>query len=181
MTQSGNTYAAEMAGWRILVIRCCKVMLDADLAEIYGVTTKALNQAVKRNIGRFPPDFMFQLNADEKYEVVTNCDHLAKLKFSATLPYAFTEHGALMLGNVLKSSRAVEVSLIVVRAFVQLREMLSTHKELALKLEELERRTSSHDQAIAGIIGAIRSLMKSPAESSNQIGFTANISKSNNE
>jgi hypothetical protein len=152
-------------------------MLDTDLAEIYGVTTKALNQAVKRNIGRFPSDFMFQLNADEKQEVVTNCDHLTKLKFSASMPYAFTEHGALMLGNVLKSSRAVEVSLIVVRAFVQLREMLSTHKELALKLEELERKTSSHDQAIAGIIDAIRSLMKSPAESSNPIGFTANISK----
>ena len=177
MTQFESTYTAEMLGRRILVIRTCKVMLDTDLAEIYGVTTKALNQAVKRNIGRFPSDFMFQLNADEKQEVVTNCDHLTKLKFSASMPYAFTEHGALMLGNVLKSSRAVEVSLIVVRAFVQLREMLSTHKELALKLEELERKTSSHDQAIAGIIDAIRSLMKSPAESSNPIGFTANISK----
>jgi hypothetical protein len=177
MTQFETTYSAEMLGRRILVIRSSKVMLDADLAEIYGVTTKALNQAVKRNIGRFPSDFMFQLNADEKQEVVTNCDHLTKLKFSASMPYAFTEHGALMLGNVLKSSRAVEVSLNVVRAFVQLREMLSTHKELALKLEELERKTSSHDQAIAGIIDAIRSLMKSPTESSNPIGFTANISK----
>jgi hypothetical protein len=177
MTQLETTYSAEMLGRRILVIRSSKVMLDADLAEIYGVTTKALNQAVKRNIGRFPSDFMFQLNADEKQEVVTNCDHLTKLKFSASMPYAFTEHGALMLGNVLKSSRAVEVSLNVVRAFVQLREMLSTHKELALKLEELERKTSSHDQAIAGIIDAIRSLMKSPTESSNPIGFTANISK----
>jgi hypothetical protein len=177
MTQLETTYSAEMLGRRILVIRSSKVMLDADLAEIYGVTTKALNQAVKRNIGRFPSDFMFQLNADEKQEVVTNCDHLTKLKFSASMPYAFTEHGALMLGNVLKSSRAVEVSLNVVRAFVQLREMLSTHKELALKLEELERKTSSHDQAIAGIIDAIRSLMKSPTEPSNPIGFTANISK----
>ena len=137
-------------------------MLDADLAELYGITTKALNQGVKRNVERFPSDFMFQLSAEEKHEVVTNCDHLTRLKFSASLPYAFTEHGALMLGNVLKSSRAIEVSLIVVRAFVQLREMLSTHKELALKLEELERKTTSHDQAIAGLIDAIRSLMQKP-------------------
>jgi hypothetical protein len=153
-------------------------MLDADLADLYGVTTKTLNQGVKRNIERFPSDFMFQLNAEEKREVVTNCDHLARLKFSASLPYVFTEHGALMLGNVLKSSRAVEVSLIVVRTFVQLREMLSTHKELALKLKELERKTSSHDQAIAGLIDAIRSLMQSPDASSGSIGFTADISKS---
>ena len=156
-------------------------MLDADLAELYGVTTKALNQAVKRNIERFPSDFMFQLSAEEKQEVVTICDHLTKLKFSASLPYAFTEHGALMLGNVLKSSRAVEVSLIVVRAFVQLREMLSTHKEFALKLEELERKTSSHDQAIVGLINAIRNLMQNPVSSSSSIGFTANINKPKNK
>jgi len=124
---------------------------------------------------------MFQLNADEKQEMVTNFDHLTKLKFFFSQPYAFTEHRALMLGNVLKSLRAVDVSLIVVRAFVQLREILSTHEELAFKLEELERKTSSHDQAIAGIIHSIRSLMKSPAESSNPIGFTAKIGKSKNE
>lgn len=177
MTQPKIIHSAEVAGRRILVIRGCKVMLDADLAELYGVTTKALNQGVKRNIERFPSDFMFQLNAEEKHEVVTICDHLTKLKFSASLPYAFTEHGALMLGNILKSSRAVEVSLIVVRAFVQLREMLSTHKELALKLEELERKTSSHDQAIAGLIDAIRNLMQNPVTSSSSIGFTADISK----
>jgi len=100
-----------------------------------------------------------------------------QLKYSSNLPYAFTEHGALMLGNVLKSSRAVEVSLIVVRAFVQLREILSTHKELAIKLEELDRKTSSHDQAIAGLIDAIRNLMQPSAGSSRPIGFTANISK----
>ncbi len=178
MMSSKTMLPSELTIQRIVVIRGCKVMLDADLAELYGVTTKALNQAVKRNIERFPSDFMIQLNAEEKREVVTNCDHLARLKFSASLPYAFTEHGALMLGNVLKSSLAVEVSLIVVRAFVQLREMLSTHKELALKLEELEQKTSSHDQAIAGLIDAIRNLMQSPDASSSSIGFTANISKS---
>ncbi len=108
---------------RILQLRGQRVMLDADLAELYGVTTKRLNEQVKRNADRFPGDFMFQLNAAEKAEVVANCDHLDQLKFSSSLPYAFTEHGALMLGNVLKSSRAIEVSLLVVRAFVQIREM----------------------------------------------------------
>lgn len=118
---------------------------------------------------------MFQLSAEEKAEVVANCDHLRQLKYSSSLPHAFTEHGALMLGNVLKSSRAVEVSLLVVRAFVQIREMLSTHKELAAKLDQLERKVSSHDQAIAGLIDAIRQLMTPPATTRRGIGFTANI------
>ena len=100
----------------ILLIRGEKVMLDIDLAELYGVETKALNQAVKRNLDRFPPDFMFQLTTAEKKEVVTNCDHLIKLRFSPNLPYAFTEHGALMLANVLNSERAAQTSVQVVRA-----------------------------------------------------------------
>ncbi|MDP1735769.1 MAG: ORF6N domain-containing protein [Sulfuritalea sp.] len=116
-----STIIPETVANRILLLRGQRVMLDADLAELYGVETKVLNQAVKRNTERFPMDFMFQLTGAEKEEVVTNCDHLARLKFSSSLPYAFTEHGALMLGNVLKSSRAVEVSLLVVRAFVQIR------------------------------------------------------------
>ncbi|MDO8786858.1 MAG: ORF6N domain-containing protein [Sulfuritalea sp.] len=160
---------------RILQLRGQRVMLDADLAELYGVTTKRLNEQVKRNIERFPEDFMFQLNAEEKAEVVANCDHLVQLKFSPSLPRAFTEHGALMLGNVLKSSRAVEVSLLVVRAFVQIREMLSTHKDIAAKLDQMERKLSSHDQAIAGLIDAIRQLMAPPAPARRGIGFTANI------
>ncbi len=118
---------------------------------------------------------MFQLNAEEKTEVVANCDHLAQLKYSPSLPYAFTEHGALMPGNVLKSSRAVEVSLLVVRAFVQIREMLSSHKDIAAKLDQMERKLSSHDQAIAGLIDAIRQLMAPPATARRGIGFTANI------
>ena len=170
-----STLVPQVVATRILQLRGQRVMLDADLAELYGVETKVLNQAVKRNTERFPMDFMFQLTAAEKHEVVTNCDHLARLKFSASLPYAFTEHGALMLGNVLKSSRAVEVSLLVVRAFVQIREMLSTHKELAAKLDQLERKVSSHDQAIAGLIDAIRQLMTPPATTRRGIGFTANI------
>lgn len=167
----------ELVTQRILILRGVKVMLDADLADLYGVQTKVLNQAVRRNAERFPEDFMFHLTQEEKNEVVTNCDHLARLKFSPVLPCAFTEHGALMLGNVLKSDRAIEVSLIVVRTFVQLREMLSTNKELAAKLTELEHKVFSHDQAITGLINTIRQLMKTPEESSRPIGFTANISR----
>ncbi len=160
---------------KIFLLRGQRVMLDADLAELYGVTTKRLNEQVKRNVDRFPEDFMFQLNAEEKVEVVANCDHLGRLRYSSSLPYAFTEHGALMLGNVLKSPRAVEVSLLVVRAFVQIREMLSAHKDISAKLDQLERKLSSHDQAIAGVIDAIRQLMTPPAPTRRGIGFTADI------
>ena len=166
---------SQVVANRILQFRGQRVMLDADLADLYGVETRALNQAVKRNADRFPGDFMFQLNAAEKAEVVANCDHLGQLKFSSSLPYAFTEHGALMLGNVLKSSRAVEVSLLVVRAFVQIREMLSAHKDISAKLDQMERKLSSHDQAIAGLIDAIRQLMNPPAPARRGIGFTADI------
>lgn len=106
---------------RILLIRGEKVIVDADLAEFYGVQTKALNQAVRRNMDRFPADFMFQLNKNEKMEVVTNCDHLKKLKYSPVNPLVFTEHGAIMAASILNSVRAVEVSLFIVRAFVALR------------------------------------------------------------
>ncbi|OGS91825.1 MAG: hypothetical protein A2Z95_07730 [Gallionellales bacterium GWA2_60_18] len=172
MADKKSLVVTESIESRILLIRDQKVMLDADLAELYGVETKALNQAVKRNAERFPEDFMFQLTATEKTEVVTNCDHLAKLKYSPTLPYAFTEHGALMLGNVLKSERAVEMSLMVVRAFVRMREMVAGNKELAQKLNQLERKVGAHDKAIAEIISAIRQLM-APSEPNKKrpIGF----------
>jgi hypothetical protein len=171
-----TTLLPETVARRILIIREQRVMLDVDLADLYGVETRALNQAVKRNQDRFPADFMFQLTAAERQEVITNCDHLARLKYSPSLPYAFTEHGALMLGNVLKSSRAVEVSLLVVRTFVELREMLAGHKELAAKLEQLERKVGSHDQTLAGLIDAIRGLMKPPEPNRRGIGFTADLS-----
>jgi len=177
MTTTSLLVDSDGIARRILLIRGRRMMIDADLAELYSVPTKALNQAVKRNAERFPEDFMFRLTEAEKLEVVTKCDHLAPLKFSRTLPFAFTEHGALMLGNVLKSSRAVDISLLVVRTFVQLREMLTTHKELAVKLEELERKISSHDQAIGGLIDAIRQLMRAPESSSRPIGFTADLGK----
>jgi hypothetical protein len=144
---------------RIFLIRGQKVMLDADLAELYGVETKRLNEQVRRNSERFPEDFMFRLTAKEKAEVVANCDHLGKLKFSPSLPYAFTEHGTIMAASVLNSPRAIETSVHVVRAFVHMRELLSGHKELAQKLAQLERKVGAHDKAIAEIINAIRQLM----------------------
>ena len=151
-------------------------MIDADLAALYGVPTKRLNEQVKRNAGRFPADFVFQLSRAERDEVVANCDHLQRLKFSPTMPFAFTEHGALMAASVLNTPRAVEVSLYVVRAFVELREALATHKELAKRLDELEsrleRKLATHDQAIAGILEAIRQLMAPPEPAKKRrIGF----------
>jgi len=172
----------ELIAQSILVVRGQKVMIDADLAALYGVATKRLNEQVKRNLDRFPADFMFQLSQPEKDEVVANCDHLAKLKFSKALPFAFTEHGALMAASVLNTPRAVEVSVYVVRAFVELRELLAGNKELALKLAELEsrigRKLDSHDQAIAGLIDAIRELMRPPEPRKKQpIGFVTDKQK----
>lgn len=158
---------------RILIIRGHRVMLDADLADLYGVTTKRLNEQVKRNKERFPAEFMFRLTSREKAEVVANCDHLKKLKFSPTLPYAFSEHGALMLANVLSSEVAVRASVEVVRAFVRLREALGAHKELAAKLAELERKVASHDGHIQSLFDAIRQLMEPEPPQPRRIGFHA--------
>jgi hypothetical protein len=122
------------------------------------VTTKRLNEQVGRNPERFPDDFMFRLTYEEKNEVVANCDHLSKLKYSQALPRAFTEHGAIMVASVLNSHRAVEASIFVVRAFVRLRRLLATHDELARKLAQLEHIVASHDSRIIEIIEAIRML-----------------------
>ena len=162
----------EVIERKIFMIRGHKVMLDRDLAELYGVSTKVLNQAVKRNMSRFPQDFMFQLTGVEKEEVVTNCDHLKSLKFSPQLPYAFTEQGVAMLSSVLKSERAVQVNIAIMRAFVKLRQILSMNKELAHKLAELERKIEKHDVDIQAIFEAIRRLMAPPlAKPKPQIGF----------
>jgi len=152
---------AERIEGIILFIRGHKVMLDVDLAILYGVTTKRLNEQVRRNKDRFPNDFMFQLSEEEKNELVANCDHLKRLKFSPYLPYAFTEHGAVMLASVLNSEIAVKASIQVVRAFVRLREMITTHKELARKLEELEQK---YDMQFKVVFDAIRQLMAPMSE-----------------
>ena len=158
MTKDSSVVPIERVEKRILLMRGQKVMLDTDLAELYGVTTKRLNEQVKRNKERFPEDFMFRLEPDEQKELVANCDRLARLKHSTALPYAFTEHGAIMAASVLNSARAVEMSIYVVRAFVRLREMLATHKDLARKLDQLERKLATHDEEILMIVKALREL-----------------------
>ena len=164
--------APEKIERSILMIRGLKVILDADLAGLYGVSTKALNQAIKRNKERFPSDFMFRLTAAEKEEVVTNCDHLKRLKFSPVLPTAFTEHGAIMAATVLNSARAIKVSLFVVRAFLKLREMLRTQKEFAHKLEDIEKKFSEHDEKFKIVFQSIRRLMEpAPDPPKRRIGF----------
>jgi len=152
----------------ILLIRGHKVMLDADLARLYGVTTKRLNEQVRRNRDRFPDDFMFRLTDAEKKEVVANCDHLKTLKFSPNLPYAFTEHGAVMLASVLNSPVAVDVSIQIVKPFIRLRELLANNKELAKKIEELEKK---YDTQFKIVFDAIRQLMSAPEPKKKKIGF----------
>jgi len=156
---------------RILLIRGQKVLLAPDLATLYGVTTKRLHEQVRRNRNRFPKDFMFQLTEKERDELASNCGQFENMKYSSVLPYAFTEHGALMLANVLNSERAVEVSIFVMRTFIRLREMLGTHKELAHKLEELERHVQDHDGHIQTLFDAIRQLMTPPLTEGRKIGF----------
>ena len=155
-----------------LLIRGEKVIIDADLASFYGVTTKRLNEQVKRNKRRFPEDFIFQLSQEEKDEVVANCDHLNKLKYSKSRPFAFTEHGALMAASVLNTSRAIEVSVFIVRAFVKLRKLISEHKELARKIAQLERRMTEHDEQLIQIVRALKQLLKpDPPPKQYRIGF----------
>ncbi len=134
-------------------------MIDADLAALYGVATMALNQAVKRNTGRFPPDFAFRLTTAEKKEVITNCDHLTRLKYSAVLPQVFTEYGALMAATVLNSPRAEAMSLLIIRTFVRLRQLLATKAALSRRLDDLEKK---YDKQFRVVFDAIRELMIPP-------------------
>ncbi len=163
---------AEVIESRILIIRGKKIMLDHDLAELYGVETKYLNRQVKRNIRRFPDEFMFQLTLEEKNELVTNWHRFNSLKHSTSLPFAFTEYGAVMLASVLNSLKAVEASILVIRAFIRLRKILSTHKKLAQKLRELELKIESHDEQITAILTAINQLLTPSEKTKKKIGFT---------
>jgi hypothetical protein len=157
---------------QIFLVRGQKVLLDADLAALYGVEVRALNQAVKRNIARFPTDFVFQLTAKDaqalrSQTVISNASRGGR----RYAPYAFTEHGAIMAATVLNSPRAVEMSIFVVRAFLRLRETLATHKALAAKLAALEHRLEAHDHTIDEIINAIRKLAMPPEKPVHRIGF----------
>ena len=136
----GNLIPVEFIEKRIFYLRNEKVMIDRHLAEMYGVDTRILNQAVKRNSKRFPREFMFQLRREERDEVITICDDLASLKFARTMPFAFTEHGLAMLSSVLKSDRAIQVNIEIIKAFVRLRKLLATHKELQKKIEDMEEK-----------------------------------------
>ena len=176
--QTGNSASkrAEISVSRIeqkiYVIRGQRVMLDADLAGLYGVKTKILNKAVKRNLDRFPEDFMFQLN-NQELEHLRFQNGTSKTGRGGTryLPYAFTEQGVAMLSGVLTSPRAIKVNVEIMRAFVRLRQVLASHRELARKLEELERHLRNHDEQIEAIFDAIRQLMTRPEPDRKKIGF----------
>jgi hypothetical protein len=158
----------------ILLIRGQKVMLDADLAGLYGVTVGRLNEAVKRNRDRFPADFMFQL-ADSEFANLKSQIAISSYGWGGRRhpPYAFTEQGVAMLSSVLKSKRAVQVNIAIMRAFVKLREMLSAHTEFRQKLAELERKLEGHDGQIRSLFDAIRQLMAPPHPKPKKIGFRA--------
>jgi hypothetical protein len=175
MAQSATQIApVEIIERKICLIRGCKVMLDSDLAALYEVPTKRLNQAVRRNLDRFPDDFMFQLSAEEmetilRSQTATSSSGHGGRRFQ---PYAFTEHGVAMLSSVLSSKRAVALNILIIRAFVRLREYLATHQDLARKLEDMERAQQEHGAHIQQIYDCIDRLLKPPPEPSRRrIGF----------
>ena len=149
-------------------------MLDTDLAEaeLYQVPTKRLNEAVKRNLDRFPADFMFQLTEEEaaalRSQIATSNAGRGGRRY---LPYAFTEHGVAMLSSVLNSQRAVQMNILIIRAFVALREMLTTHKDLARKIEDLERQQKEHGQQLAAVYSVVKRLIAAPRKTKKTIGF----------
>jgi phage regulator Rha-like protein len=178
MPKNPSTLAVPVES-RILILRGHKVILDSDLAELYGVPVRQLNQQVKRNRDRFPADFMFQLTAKEdqnlRSQIVISSKKHGGRRYP---PYAFTEHGAIMAATVLNSKRAIEMSVFVVRAFVRMRELLANNRRLASKINELEHRLETHDSAIQDLIDAIKELMAPEGTSRGKIGFQVPASKS---
>jgi hypothetical protein len=167
---SNEIIPIEHIAQRILHLRDEKVMLDHDLAVLYGVETRTLNQAVKRNAERFPDDFVFTLSREEITRISQSVTSSSRLKFSKQVR-AFTEQGVAMLSSVLNSERAVKVNITIMRAFVRLRQMLDTNRELARQFAELERRVEKHDEEISAIIEAIRQLMAPAEKPRREIGF----------
>ncbi|MCX5704377.1 MAG: ORF6N domain-containing protein [Candidatus Omnitrophica bacterium] len=176
-----KTVVVELIATKILELRGRKVMLDRDLAVLYGVAAKILNQAVKRDIKRFPSDFMFQLSWEEieslrsHFATLNSRSQFVTLKQGQNikyLPYAFTEQGVAMLSSVLNSERAIQVNILIMRAFTKLREILFTHKELAERIDNLEKKYAAHDETIKDIFEAVRQLLEPPPEKENKIiGF----------
>ncbi len=163
-----NLIPTQIIENKILFIRGIKVMLDRDIAELYGVKPIVLRQQVKRNIDRFPEDFMFQLTAEEVNILVSHFVIPSKKHLGGYLPYAFTEQGVAMLSSVLNSKRAVQVNIQIMRTFTRLREMLATHKELKEKIEAMEKK---YDQQFMVIFDAIKSLLETPVKKIGKIGF----------
>jgi len=166
-----NLIPIERIESKIYLIRGQKVMLDRDLAELYGLQTKRLNEAVKRNAARFPGEFMFQLSEREKSELVANCDRFSPLKHSTSLPYAFNEHGVAMLSSVLNSERAIQVNILIIKTFVRLRRILSTHRELANRINDLEDLVGQHDEVIHEIIKEIKRIVEIEEKPKRRVGF----------
>ena len=160
----------EIIEGRIFILRGKKVMLDWDLGALYQVPTKRLNEQVKRNRRRFPPDFMFRLGAEEMSELVAKCDRFARMKHSSSRPYAFTENGVAMLSSVLNSERAIDVNIQIMRTFTKIRELLGTHADLRRRLEEME---TKYDYQFKAVFDAIKSLISGPDKNAKRIGFTA--------
>ena len=156
---------------KIFLIRGKSVMLDTDLARLYSVATKRLNEQVKRNKRRFPEDFMFRLTKDEQDGLVANCDRLEKLKHSSSLPYAFTEQGIAMLSSVLNSERAIMVNIQIMRTFTKLREMLLSHLELRRKIEAMERKYDQQFKVIFEVIRRLQETQLEPEKPKRRIGF----------
>jgi hypothetical protein len=172
-SQEAQILPVERVEKLIHLARGEKVLLDADLATLYGVTTGNLNKAVKRNQNRFPADFMFQLTDQEAEVLIFQFGRSKQRGGRRHNPYAFTEQGVAMLSSVLRSERAVQVNVAIMRAFVSLRRMLTANETLARRLAELERRLEGHDQAIKSLFDAIRELMAPPAKPRREIGFHA--------
>jgi hypothetical protein len=170
--ESELSHSVEKIENSIFMIRGQRVLLDSDLARLYGVTTKRLNEQVRRNVSRFPPDFMFQLDAEEasvlRSQSATSKGGRGGRRY---LPYVFTEQGVAMLSSVLNSERAIQVNIAIMRVFVRLRGMMAAHKELAVTLRELEGRIQDHDEKIVAVFDAIRQLMAPPPSPKKRIGF----------
>jgi hypothetical protein len=169
MRKMSNLISAQAITSKIFFIRGKKVMLDSDLASLYGVQTKRLNEQVKRNKKRFPEDFIFQVTAKERDQVVAICDHLSFLKFSPHLPFAFTEQGVAMLSGVLNSDRAIAVNIQIMRAFIQLKRMLLTNADLRRKIDAMEKK---YDKQFAAVFQVIKQLLEPVQETPKPpIGF----------
>ena len=174
--QIKNLIPAVRIETKIFLIRNQRVMIDRDLAELYGIETKVLNQAVKRNISRFPDDFMFKLDFFETNQLVTNCDRFALLKHSSSTPYVFTEQGVAMLSSVLNNLRAIKVNIAIMRVFIKVKEFAFSYKILEDKIKGLEKKHNNHSDKIDKIFVALNNLIRGEKEKKkgrNEIGFRA--------